>query len=182
VSTTPAEATAVRFSRLFDALDSDHDSSVTWADYQRLVESYVAGYGLDPQERKAQAVQASYQMLWLELLRHSGAEVARLDRERFVQAMHAAAEDRSRFNMTEGVAEAVFDLLDTDGDDSVSEAEFLHYARVLGAEATDAADRFAGLDTNGDGFINREEFVLSSREYLFGDDTRSPGGFVFGVV
>ena len=182
MSTTPAEATAVRFSHLFDALDSDHDSAVTWSDYQRLVERYVAGYGLDPQERKAQAVQASYQMLWLELLRHSGSGEARLDRGQFVRAMHAAAEDRSRFNMTEGVAEAVFDLLDTDGDDRISMAEFLRYAEVLGTEAAEAADRFAGLDPNGDGFINRQEFVLSSREYLFGDDPRSPGGFVFGVL
>ncbi|MFL1446750.1 EF-hand domain-containing protein, partial [Nocardiopsis sp. frass3] len=41
---------------------------------------------------------------------------------------------------------------------------------------------FEHVDTDGDVHISREEFVLSAREFLFGEDTRSPGGFVFGVV
>ncbi len=182
MDTVPAAPITERFGRLFDALDSDDDGFVTWTDYQRLVERYVHGYGLAPQERRAQAVRVSYQMLWQELLRHSGVEEERLGREAFVGAMHAAAEDRSRFNAAEGVAEAVFDLLDTDGDDRISREEFLRYTGALGAGAADAEERFAGVDTDEDGFISRQEFVLSAREYLFGDDTRSPGGFVFGVV
>ncbi|MFD6952813.1 MULTISPECIES: EF-hand domain-containing protein [unclassified Nocardiopsis] len=182
MDTVPAAPITERFGRLFAALDSDDDAFVTWADYQRLVERYVHGYGLDPQERRAQAIRVSYQMLWQELLRHSGAEGERLEREEFVAAMRAASEDRSRFNAAEGVAEAVFDLLDTDGDDRISREEFLRYANALGAEAADAEERFAGVDADEDGFISREEFVLSAREYLFGDDTRSPGGFVSGVV
>jgi Ca2+-binding EF-hand superfamily protein len=182
VDTVPATAVAERFGRLFDTLDTDRDGAITWADYQRLVERYATGYALDPRDRRAQAVHASYQMLWLELLRHGSPAEPRLDRDAFVAAMRAASEDRSRFNMTEGVAEAVFDLLDTDDDGSVSEAEYVRYAEVLGASPADALDRFRGLDTDGDGFVSRAEFVVSAREYLFGEDPASPGGFVFGVI
>ncbi|MEV6817448.1 EF-hand domain-containing protein [Nocardiopsis dassonvillei] len=182
VDTVPATAVAERFGRLFDTLDTDRDGAITWDDYQRLVDRYTKGYALDLSDRRAQAVHASYQMLWLELLRHGSPAQARLDREAFVAAMHAASEDRSRFNMTEGVAEAVFDLLDTDDGGSISEAEYVRYAEVLGASPSDALDRFRILDTDGDGFIGRAEFVLSAREYLFGEDSAAPGGFVFGVI
>ncbi|MFV2198305.1 EF-hand domain-containing protein [Nocardiopsis sp. LOL_012] len=181
-SSTPSPAIAERFGRLFDALDTDRDEAVTWDDYQRLVDNYMSGYALEPDDRRAQAIYASYQMLWLELLRHGTRTGARLDKGSFVTAMHLASEDRSRFNMTEGVAEAAFDLLDADDDGSISEAEYTAYAKVLGAADENALARFKQLDTDGDGTISRREFVLSAREYLFGEDTDAPGGFVFGVI
>ncbi|MDE3721083.1 MULTISPECIES: EF-hand domain-containing protein [Nocardiopsis] len=181
MSVTPSEAIIARFNELFDVLDTDGDKVATWADYQRLVDRYVTGYVLDPTEPKAHAIETAYRSLWQELVRHSGAE-DRLEREAFVTAMHAASEDRSRFNAAEAVAEAVFDLLDEDGDGRISLAEFLVYAAALGATEADARTRFAHVDIDGDGHISREEFVLSAREYLFGEDTKSPGGFVFGVV
>ncbi|MET9708817.1 EF-hand domain-containing protein [Nocardiopsis alba] len=179
---TPSEAIDARFGHLFDVLDTDDDKVATWDDYRRLVERYISGYRLDPEERKARALDSSYQALWQELLRRSDDTGVRLERERFVAAMRAVSEDRSRHNAVEGVAEAVFDLLDEDGDNRISLEEFLTYADVLGAREEDARQRFAHVDTDGDEHISREEFVLSARQYLFGEDIESPGGFVFGVV
>ncbi|MBR8741376.1 EF-hand domain-containing protein [Nocardiopsis sp. MG754419] len=173
---------AARFSDLFDVLDTDGDKAVTWIDYERLVDRYVSGYGLDGDHPRALAIRAAYVSLWRKLVDLSGADTDGLDRERFVAAMHAASEDRNRSNAAEAVAEAVFDLLDADGDGRISEAEFLVYAKVLGTEEPSARTRFAHVDTDGDGFLSREEFVLSARRFLFGDDIDSPGGFVFGVV
>ncbi|MFE9242676.1 EF-hand domain-containing protein [Nocardiopsis sp. NPDC006938] len=169
-----------RFGDLFDALDTDGDQTLTWADYQRLVDRYVSGYGLDASAPRALAVQEAYESLWEMLVRAS--DEGRLDRERFVGAMQEASEDRSRSNTAEAVAEAVFDLLDGDGDGTISQEEFLVYAKALGADEDDARTRFAHVDTDGDGIMSREEFVLSARRFLFGDDLDSPGGFVFGMV
>jgi Ca2+-binding EF-hand superfamily protein len=178
VSTNPQ--IAVRFADLFDALDTDGDKSVTWADYQRLVDRYLSGYGLEASAPKAQAIQTAYESLWHKLVQAT--EQDSLNRDRFVAAMHEASEDRSRSNAAEAVAEAVFDLLDADGDGRISLDEFLVYANALGAREEDARKRFSHVDTDGDGYISREEFVLSARQFLFGDDLDSPGGFVFGVV
>ncbi|GHC76377.1 calcium-binding protein [Nocardiopsis terrae] len=173
---------AARFSDLFDVLDTDGDKSVTWDDYQRLVDRYVSGYGLEAQAPRALAIREAYEVMWRKLAGHEEAGDGRLDREAFVAAMQAASEDRSRSNAAEAVAEAVFDLLDADEDGRISEEEFLVYAKALGAEESGARKRFAHVDTDGDAFVSREEFVLSARLYLFGDDIDSPGGFVFGVV
>ncbi|GAA1122612.1 EF-hand domain-containing protein [Nocardiopsis composta] len=183
METVSAAAIAERFGRLFDTLDSDGDGAVDREDYRRLVDRYTQGYSLDADDRRTQALATSYQMLWLELLRHSPAPADhRLDRAAFIRAMHAVAEDGSRFNATEGLADAVFDLLDSDDSGSISEAEYLRYAEVLGAGADTARGRFKALDTDGDGSIGREEFIQSAREFLFGADTESAGGFVFGMV
>lgn len=171
---------AARFGDLFDALDTNGDQVVTWVDYQRLVNRYLSGYGLEGSEPQALAIQEAYESLWGMLVRTS-TEV-RLDRDQFVAAMQEASEDRSRSNTAEAVAEAVFDLLDGDGDGTISQGEFLVYAKALGAREDDARERFAHVDTDGDGVMSREEFVLSARQFLFGDDIDSPGGFVFGVV
>ncbi|WP_017584523.1 EF-hand domain-containing protein [Nocardiopsis valliformis] len=171
---------AARFGDLFDALDTDGDKTVTWADYQRLVDRYLSGYGLAASEPRAQAVREAYESLWQKLAQASQDEP--LDRDRFVAAMHSASEDRSRSNAAEAVAEAVFDLLDEARDGRISQEEFLVYTNALGAREEDARKRFSHVDTDGDGYISREEFVLSARQFLFGDDLDSPGGFVFGVV
>ncbi|MFY7067974.1 EF-hand domain-containing protein [Nocardiopsis changdeensis] len=181
MSITPSEAIVARFNELFDVLDTDGDKYATWADYQRLVDRYITGYTLDPTEPKAHAIETAYRSLWDRLVRYSGAG-DRLERQEFIAAMHAASEDRSRSNAAEAVAEAVFDLLDEDGDGRISLEEFLVYAAALGAGEADARTRFAHVDTDGDGDMSREEFVLSARQFLFGEDSDSPGGFVFGVV
>ncbi|MEV2274106.1 EF-hand domain-containing protein [Nocardiopsis sp. NPDC049922] len=181
MDSAPSAAIAERFGTLFDTLDTDDDKTLTWDDYQRLVDRYAEGYSLDADDARAQEIRAAYLRLWEGLVGHAG-DGTRLDRDAFVAAMHAASEDRSSSNVTEGVAEAAFDLLDADDDGTVSEAEYVEYAEVLGVAVDTAWDRFKALDTDGDGFISREEFVLSARQYLFGDDTESAGGFVFGVI
>ena len=80
------------------------------------------------------------------------------------------------------VTTVLFDDVSETVHDRISLEEFLTYADVLGAREEDARNRFAHVDTDGDEHISREEFVLSARQYLFGEDIESPGGFVFGVV
>ncbi|WP_116244033.1 EF-hand domain-containing protein [Nocardiopsis sp. FIRDI 009] len=182
MDSAPSAAIAERFGTLFDTLDSDNDATLAWDDYQRLVGRYTEGYSLDADDARAGAIRAAYRGLWDELVRRSGTDGDGLDREAFVGAMRAVSEDTSRSNPTEALADAVFDLLDDDDNGSISEAEYVEYAQVLGATVDTAWERFRALDTDGDGTISREEFIQSGREFLFGADTDSAGGFVFGMV
>ncbi|MCY9785636.1 EF-hand domain-containing protein [Nocardiopsis sp. EMB25] len=182
MDTVPSAAIAERFGTLFDTLDSDNDATLTWDDYQRLVDRYAKGYSLDADDTRARAIHAAYHGLWDELVRRSESADGSLDREAFVGAMRAVSEDTSRSNPTEALADAVFDLLDDDDNGSISEAEYVEYAEILGATVDTAWERFKALDTDGDGSISREEFIQSGREFLFGEDTESAGGFVFGMV
>ncbi|GLU49995.1 EF-hand domain-containing protein [Nocardiopsis ansamitocini] len=182
MTTASIDPAAVKYGRLFDAFDTDGDGYVEWADYQRLTDRYLSDQGIGKDDRRARALTACYQMLWMELLRHAdGAE--RLTREQFIAALRAASFDTSRFNMIEGLPHAVFDILDSDCDNEIDRNEFAQLLKRLGAETPDAMERFTVMDTDGDGRISRQEFIRSAREFIYGHDLQhSPGSVAFGAV
>ncbi|MCX4679281.1 EF-hand domain-containing protein [Streptomyces sp. NBC_01433] len=64
--------------------------------------------------------------------------------------------------MTEGGGHAIFDV---NGDNEIAEDEFTRFARFLMdvgmSDAPDAMDTFTMLDTDRDGPISRQEFILA---------------------
>ncbi|WP_256220676.1 EF-hand domain-containing protein [Streptomyces sp. CC53] len=118
-------------------------------------------------------------MQWFELLRHAdGAD--RLSKEQFQTAIRAVSVDTSRFNMVEGVPHAIFDIMDTDGDNTISKAEFKKYLDVWGITDPGAMDTFHELDLDGDGEISRQEFIRAVREFFYSQDLEAPGSLFFG--
>ncbi|MFI8192230.1 EF-hand domain-containing protein [Streptomyces sp. NPDC085946] len=169
----------MKLDRLFAATDTDGDGYVDWNDYRRLVDRYLSAYKIDKSDRRAQALLIVYQMQWAELLRHADG-VDRLSKEQYRFASRAASVDTSRFNMVEGVAHALFDVMDTDGDNTISEAEFKQYLDVWDITDPSAMDTFHELDLDGDGFISRQEFIRAVREFFYSSDLESPGSLFFG--
>ncbi|MEV5972950.1 EF-hand domain-containing protein [Streptomyces sp. NPDC051921] len=179
MATATTDPISIKLDQLFAATDTDGDGYVDWSDYQRLVDRYLAGYKIDKNDRRAQALLISYQMQWAELLRHADG-VNRLSKEQYHSASRAASVDTSRFNMVEGVPHAVFDIMDTDGDNTISKAEFKQYLDVWNITDPGAMDTFAQLDTDGDGCISRMEFIRAVREFFYSSDLDAPGSLIFG--
>jgi Ca2+-binding EF-hand superfamily protein len=179
MATATVDPITVKLDQLFNATDANSDGHVEWSDYQRLIDRYLSSYKIDKNDRRAHALTAAYQMSWMELLRHADGK-DRLNKAQFQHANRAASVDTSRFNMVEGVAHAVFDIMDTDGDNTISKAEFKQYLDVWGVSAPDAMDTFARLDTDGDGCISRQEFIRAVREFFYSSDLDAPGSLFFG--
>ncbi|MFJ3660876.1 EF-hand domain-containing protein [Streptomyces sp. NPDC090119] len=183
MTTTAQDVISVKLERSFDAYDANKDGYLDWSDYEQLGERYIKAYGLDKNDRRARAIVAFNQMSWLELLRHSGVDTTRLTKEQYVTANRLAAIDTSRLNVTEGGGHAIFDVIDVDGDNEISRAEFERFLReVWRSEAPDAMDAFSRLDTDGDGSISRQEFIRAIREYHFSSDPEAPGSLFYGQV
>ncbi|MFF8271402.1 EF-hand domain-containing protein [Streptomyces sp. NPDC016562] len=179
MATVATDPITMKLDQLFAATDTDSDGYVDWSDYQRLVDRYLSTYKIDKRDRRAQALLISYQMQWAELLRHAnGAD--RLSKEQFQTASRAASVDTSRFNMVEGVAHAIFDIMDTDGDNTISKSEFAQYLKVWNIIDPGALDTFVYLDTDGDGEISRQEFLRAVREFFYSPDLEAPGSLFFG--
>ncbi|MDX2395192.1 EF-hand domain-containing protein [Streptomyces sp. DK15] len=179
MTTSTADPVTIKLDQIFGATDTDNDGYVDWNDYQRLVDRYLNAYKIDKNDRRAHALLAVYQMQWMELLRHVDG-VNRLSKEQYHQASRAASVDTSRFNMVEGVPHAIFDIMDVDGDNSISKGEFEQYLDVWNITDPSAMDTFAQLDTDGDGAISRQEFIRAVREFFYSLDLEAPGSLFFG--
>lgn len=181
--TATADVIGSKIDRAFEVMDADQNGYLEWSDYESLAKRYMTAYKLDKNDRRARAIMAFYQLYWIELLRHAGVNGDRLTKEQYVMANRLASMDTSRLNVVEGSSHAIFDCIDSDGDNEISKAEFERFLRdVWKITAPDAMDTFAKLDTDGDGAISRQEFIRSSREYFYSNDADSAGSLYFGHV
>ncbi|MEU2679108.1 EF-hand domain-containing protein [Streptomyces sp. NPDC007107] len=172
-----------KLERTFDIMDSDSDGYLDWQDYQRLADRYINAYRLTKDDRRARALQTFCQIFWLELLRHAGVDGDRLTKDQFITANRLSVIDTSRLNVTEGGGHAIFDIIDSDGDNEISKAEFVRFLRdVWRTDAPDAMEMFEKLDTDSDGTISRQEFIRAVREHFLSNDPDAPGGLFFGHV
>ncbi|WP_416968172.1 EF-hand domain-containing protein [Streptomyces sp. 4F14] len=80
-------------------------------------------------------------------------------------------------------ADLYFTLADRDGDDLLSETEFSRlYHGAFGLPRTVTRQAFAHLDTDGSGFLTREQYQQRVIEYLCLDDPDAPGNWLFGPL
>ncbi|MFJ2607504.1 EF-hand domain-containing protein [Streptomyces sp. NPDC091279] len=181
MSAAAQDIITTKLTRHFDTLDVDQDGYLSWADYKKLADRYIEAYQLAADDRRARTLMSFFQIYWLELLRHAGVETDRLAKSEFVTANRVAVVDSSRLNVTEGAAHAIFDVIDVDGDNEISQGEFARSMRdVWGVAAPDAMDSFARLDLDGDGAISRQEFIRAVQEHFLSDDPDAPGSLFFG--
>ncbi|MFE6224563.1 MULTISPECIES: EF-hand domain-containing protein [unclassified Streptomyces] len=183
MTTVAHDLAATKYGRVFDLLDADGSGYLEWPDFQALADRHLTAYGIDRNDRRARVLLAHYQMLWLELLRHSDVQGDRLNREEYVLALRLLLVDTSRVNVVEGGGHAMFDLIDTDGDNEIGKDEFLTFLRNVWQVTDPAAlDTFDAIDADGDGLISRPEFLRTLREYYYSANPEAPGSALFGVL
>ncbi|MEU6807545.1 EF-hand domain-containing protein [Streptomyces sp. NPDC046831] len=183
MTTTAQDIVSIKLERNFDAMDANHDGHLEWTDCQKLADRYIQAYRLGRDDLRARALQTYCQIYWLELLRHSGVDGDRLTKEQFITANRLAVIDTSRLNVTEGGGHAIFDVLDTDGDNEIGKDEFARFLRdVWKSDAPEAMEVFHKLDTDGDGAISRYEFIRAIREFYLSNDPDAPGSLFYGRV
>ncbi|RVU26172.1 EF-hand domain-containing protein [Streptomyces antnestii] len=167
---------------VFDTLDADKDGYLAWTDYEALIGRFITAYSLTKDDRRVQSLKVVFQMQWSELRRHADASGDRLDREQYVTASRQVSNDTSRFNVADSHAHAVFDVIDTDGDNEISQDEFTRYLKDVWQVTAPAMETFVRIDTDGDGAISRQEFIRTVQEYHYSEDPDAPGSLLYGRV
>ncbi|MFD0634190.1 EF-hand domain-containing protein [Catenulispora yoronensis] len=79
-------------------------------------------------------------------------------------------------------ADAMFDAIDENADDRLSQPEYRQLIETWNGRPTDTDEVFARLDLDADGHISREEFRRLWTQFWAGDDPEEPGTWVFGRV
>lgn len=82
----------------------------------------------------------------------------------------------------ERMSEFFHELLDSNGDGVVTEADYVEFLAAHGLEEEVAAASFIHMDRNADGLLSKQEVLLLIREFYFSEETQAPGNWFFGCL
>jgi Ca2+-binding EF-hand superfamily protein len=80
----------------------------------------------------------------------------------------------------QGIARAIFDILDEDNDGVISKKEYLKFFRSFRGNEEDAEIAFRKLDENDNGYLTRKSFLEAVTEFHLSDDPEARGNWLFG--
>ena len=182
----PNDVLRRKMAHLFALLDVDDDGTVDKMDYTASADRLVTAFGFAPGSPESRLVREQYARLWDEVTLPMDAD----GDERVGVAEFAAGFDTFVTARGEGyrehiapVADAFYDLMDTDGDGRITRTEYLRMAgsafRMTETAGQAAFDR---LDLDSNGWLSREELHLANEQYFRSPDEHSPGNWLFGPL
>ena len=80
----------------------------------------------------------------------------------------------------QGIARAIFDVLDADSDGVISEDEYLMFFRAFGGDPDEGRRAFEMLDAEGKGYLTRKSFLEAVTQFHLSDDPEDRGNWLFG--
>ncbi|HXE73276.1 MAG TPA: EF-hand domain-containing protein [Candidatus Nitrosotenuis sp.] len=170
---------------LFRWLDSTRDGTIEFADFAAQAERIRAMAGWDEQDPRYQHLVASMRRLWAEFQDRIDSDAdGEVTLDEWLGFFNLASV-QSRVvggapHWLQSVAQALFEVIDGDGDGLIGQEDYALYLRSLGIEEG-SSESFALLDGDGDGFITPQEFQRAFALWaLSRDPTESQNYFLTG--
>ncbi|MDH6539997.1 Ca2+-binding EF-hand superfamily protein [Streptomyces sp. SPB4] len=157
--------------RIFAMLDVDGDGVITRAEYLARVDRAAAALGRGADHPVVGAARTAHEEVWADMdADHDG----RVTFEEYrTWAGHDAFERSCRPALG-----SLFDVADLDGDGRLSREEFTRLRVASRNTAQDADRAFDDLDTDRDGFVERDAYLAGIHDYV--TTGVSPMGAVYG--
>ncbi len=159
----PEQATATMTDtakhRIFAMLDKDGDGAITHAEYLARVDHAAAAMGRDADDPVVRTARAAHEAVFADMdADHDG----RVTFEEYrTWAGHDAFERSCRPALG-----SLFDLADHDSDGRLTREEFTRLRVASSNAAEDAGQAFDDLDSNGDGLIDRDDYLAGIHDYV----------------
>ncbi|MEV2253826.1 EF-hand domain-containing protein [Streptomyces sp. NPDC050147] len=168
-----------KYVRRFHILDFAGDGYVDRSDVEARAQRLLDGMAEPAETPRAAAVREGAVAFWLGLAKLAGVQDSdRLDQEAFVGALLRARELGTIGDLVGPSVEAHVALVDSDGDGSVSLAEFLRSQSASGMAEADSRQAFEQLDRNGDGRLDVEEWQRAVVDFYTSDSEDQAGALI----
>jgi hypothetical protein len=163
---------------VFRAMDVDADGHLTESDFAELAARWTRVRGLAPDSPAAKRLAAIMMGWWETLLGMSDDDGDdRVTLDEVLRVVDGLAAETAPVVAT---AAAMFEAIDEDGDERISAGEYRQLIETWTGRPTDTDEVFGVLDTDGDGHLTWDEFVVLWTEFWAGDNPDAAGTWVFG--
>lgn len=166
----------------FNVLDYNGDGVLEKQDFLDIADRLANMRGYEQGSAQHTAVRQEILRIWTNARALSGKENKRqitlddwLAHEEKV--IHSDVLVRS---YVQGIAQAIFDILDADNDHQISQDEYLKFFRAFRGNSEEGKIAFQKLDVEENGFLTRKEFLNVVTQFHLSDDPQARGNWLFG--
>lgn len=163
---------------VFAAMDVDADGFLDREDFAALAARWTVHRGLAPDSPEAARLSAIMMGWWETLL--AASDTNRDEKVTLDEVLLVVDQLPADTTPVAATASAMFEAIDTDGDQRISAAEYRELIETWNGGPTETDEIFSLLDLDGDGHVSEEEFVQLWTEFWAGDNPNAPGTWVFG--
>ncbi len=164
----------------FDMLDADADGVITAADFSVMAARLCDQLGLTGTAKETQLTDI-FAALWEQLAADADAD-ERISRAEFTAAYISGRGDPAAYYQQHvgRIIALEAEVLDTDGDGYIEQAEYAALMAVGGVATETALTGFARLDTDHDGKISTAEFAAGTAQLILSQDPADHGTAMLG--
>ena len=102
--------------------------------------------------------------------------------DEYVESLKSQLMNPDLYQTLAKLAEKFFDAMDADHDGRIQIEELTTAFRILGVETNPALWTFKAIDTDGDGVINKDEYVISWVAFFTNMDENHPSKLLMGPL
>lgn len=166
----------------FNVLDYDGDGVLEKQDFLDVADRLAELRGYDDGSSRHSSVRQEILRMWTNARALSGAESKTQITLDDWLAHEEKVLDSSVLihSYVQGIAQAVFDILDADSDGVISEPEYTQFFYAFRGEEDGAARAFRRLDADDSGELTRQEFLEAVTDFHLSDDPEARGNWLFG--
>ena len=166
----------------FNVLDYNNDGTLEKQDFVNVADRLAEMRGYEEGSSKHTAVRQEILRMWTNARALSGKEgKTQITLDDWLAHEQKVLDSNVLIHSyVQGIARAIFDILDADNDGVISEDEYMKFFRSFRGDDEDAEIAFQKLDEDEKGYLTRQEFLEAVTEFHLSDDPDAPGNWLFG--
>lgn len=169
-----------KYRKVFDIYDGDRDGKIEKNDIDALLLIWRRDCGAKSNSPEWNRTTELGDRFWQELLGHTDTDGNKeVSFDEFVESVQ-----REDFinNVVVPFSVAVFELADTDNDGRASEQQWVSAQIKAGMPEDESREVFSQLDSDGDGYVTKEEYQRGVEEFYLSDDPNATGNRLAGRI
>ncbi|WP_219462753.1 EF-hand domain-containing protein [Nonomuraea rhizosphaerae] len=161
----------------FDTSDMNHDGYLDHRDMLVVASALCDRLGLGDPSPPRERIKDAYEQAWHYACRAIGTETGcRISREAYVRYALSPRLDRTKFvaHVVWPITDALWDALDTDGDEKLDKAEYLRLWAAYDVDAHAAREAFERLRGRRAERVSKDEFAQAIYDFYYRGDAAAP--------